>query len=329
MLTTAELSETAEAIARMQEPSGAIAWPDGHVDPWDHVECAMALSACGLRSQARRAYAWLRDTQRVDGSWPRSVAGGTVMDPAAEAHHAAYVAVGAWHEYLVTGDEAFVHLMWPTVRLAIDWTLGLRTPRGEIRWERDAAGVPGSFALLSGCASIYQALHCGVALAKLADDPRPDWEHAADRLGYLVACYPDAFADKSRFAMDWYYPVLGGPLRGAAARARLSAGWERFVVAGLGVRCVSDEPWVTVAETCELVLALDACGIRAEATTVLETVNRHRLGDGTYWTGWQYVNEQPFPAECSSWTAAAVVLAADAVGDFSGGSGIFRDVPAP
>jgi len=329
VLTTAELSETAEAIARMQEPSGAIAWPDGHVDPWDHVECAMALSACGLRSQARRAYAWLRDTQRVDGSWPRSVAGGTVMDPAAEAHHAAYVAVGAWHEYLVTGDEAFVHLMWPTVRLAIDWTLGLRTPRGEIRWERDAAGVPGSFALLSGCASIYQALHCGVALAKLADDPRPDWEHAADRLGYLVACYPDAFADKSRFAMDWYYPVLGGPLRGAAARARLSAGWERFVVAGLGVRCVSDEPWVTVAETCELVLALDACGIRAEATTVLETVNRHRLGDGTYWTGWQYVNEQPFPAECSSWTAAAVVLAADAVGDFSGGSGIFRDVPAP
>ncbi|HEX6521594.1 MAG TPA: prenyltransferase [Streptosporangiaceae bacterium] len=329
VLGLAETRETAEAIARMQEPSGAIAWPDGHVDPWDHVECAMALSACGLRSQARRAYAWLRDTQRVDGSWPRSMTGGTVTDPAAEAHHAAYVAVGAWHEYLVTGDEAFAYLMWPTVRLAIDWTLGLRTPRGEIRWERDAAGVPGSFALLSGCASIYQALHCGVALAKLADDPRPDWEHAADRLGYLVACYPDAFADKSRFAMDWYYPVLGGPLRGGAAKARLTAGWERFVVAGLGVRCVSDEPWVTVAETCELVLALDACGMRAEAATVFETVARQRLADATYWTGWQYVNEQPFPAECSSWTAAAVVLAADAMGEFSGGSGIFRDVPAP
>ena len=329
MLSPAEIRATGEANARVQEPSGAIAWPDGHVDPWDHVECAMALSACGLRSQARRAYAWLRDTQRADGSWPRSMTGGTVTDPAAEAHHAAYVAVGAWHEYLVTGDEAFAYLMWPTVRLAIDWTLGLRTPRGEIQWERDAAGAPGSFALLSGCASIYQALHCGVALAKLADDPRPDWEHAADRLGYLVACYPELFADKSRFAMDWYYPVLGGPLRGAAARARLTAGWERFVVADLGVRCVSDEPWVTVAETCELVLALDACGMRAQALEVFETVGRHRLADATYWTGWQYVNEQPFPADCSSWTAAAVVLAADAVGEFSGGSGIFRDVPAP
>jgi hypothetical protein len=329
VLTAAELSATAAAIARMQEPSGAITWPDGHVDPWDHVECAMALSACGLRSPARQAYAWLRDTQRVDGSWPRSCIGGTVTDPAAEAHHAAYVAVGAWHEYLVTGDETFVRLMWPTVRLAIDWTLGLCTPRGEIRWERDAAGVPGSFALLSGCASIYQALHCGVALAKLADDPRPDWERAADRLGYLVACYPELFADKSRFAMDWYYPVLGGPLRGAAGAARLAAGWDLFVVPGLGVRCVSDEPWVTVAETCELVLALDACGMRPDAATMFEAVGRQRLADGTYWTGWQYVNEQPFPAECSSWTAAAVVLAADALCEFSGGSGIFRDVPAP
>jgi GH15 family glucan-1,4-alpha-glucosidase len=65
---------TGESIARMQEPSGAIPWPDGHVDAWDHVECAMALSACGLREPARRAYRWLRETQRADGSWPRSAA---------------------------------------------------------------------------------------------------------------------------------------------------------------------------------------------------------------------------------------------------------------
>jgi MMP endo-(1,4)-3-O-methyl-alpha-D-mannosidase len=327
VLSPAEVRATGEAIARMQEPSGAIAWPDGHVDAWDHIECAMALSACGLSGPARRAYAWLRDAQRVDGSWPRSVVGAAIVDPASEAHHAAYIAVGAWHEYLVSGDEEFVRLMWPTVRLAIDWTLGLRTPRGEIRWERDAAGVPGAFALLSGCASIYQSLHCGVALAKLVSEPRPDWERAADRLGDLVANCPEAFADKSRFAMDWYYPVLGGAVRGAAAVRRLSGGWDAFVVPGLGVRCVSDEPWVTVAETCELVLALDACGMRSEAVTVLSTVARQRQASGSYWTGWQFANEEPFPAECSSWTAAAVVLAADALGGFSTGGGIFRDGP--
>ena len=194
----------------------------------------MALSACGLREPARRAYRWLRETQRADGSWARSVESGRVTDPAAESHHAAYVAVGAWHEYLVTGDERHALTMWPTVRRAVEWALGLRTPRGEVLWERDAAGLPGTYALLSGCASIHQSLRCAVALAKLADDPRPDWELAADQLGHLVARHPEAFADKSRFAMDWYYPVLGGAVRGEDADRRLAAGWDTFVVPGLG-----------------------------------------------------------------------------------------------
>jgi hypothetical protein len=337
VLSSTELMATAWFIAGLQAPSGAIAWPDGHVDAWDHIECAMALSACGqldpaLPDRARAAYAWLRDTQRPDGSWARSwVAGpglgGTVTDAAAEAHHAAYVAVGIWHEYLVTGDLAFVEAMWPTVQLAVDWTLGLSTPRGEVLWERDADGVAGEFALLSGCASIYQSLHCAVALAKLAGEPRPDWEQAADRLGYLVARCPEAFADKSRFAMDWYYPVLGGAVRGAAAAGRLGDGWSSFVVPSLGCRCVSDEPWVTVAETCELALALEACGMRSAACDVFGTVATQRQPDGSYWTGWQYVNQEPFPAECSSWTAASVLLACDALTAFSGGAGIFRDVP--
>ena len=97
------------------------------------------------------------------------------------------------------------------------------------------------------------------------------------------------------------------------------------MVPGLGVRCVADQPWVTVAETCELVLALDACGMPAEAAEVFAAAQRLRQGDGSYWTGWQYGNRAPFPAERSSWTAAAVVLAADALAGFSGGAAIFRD----
>jgi hypothetical protein len=326
-LSEAEVRATGAAIARAQEPSGAIPWPDGHTDAWDHVECAMALSACGLREPARRAYAWLRDAQRPDGSWPRSSVGGAIRDPAAESHHAAYVAVGSWHEYLVTGDEAHAAAMWPTVRRAIGWVLGLRGPQGEIFWERDAAGRPGTYALLSACSSIGQSLRCAVALSALASDPQPDWEHAADRLERLVAAEPGAFADRRRFAMDWYYPVLAGAVRGPAAAARLAAGWDGFMVPGLGVRCVRDHPWVTGAETCELALALDACGMTEEAVTVFGTAQHLRHPDGSYWTGWQYANQNHFPAERSSWTAAAVVLAADALTGLSGGAGIFRDPP--
>ena len=331
----ADILQTARSIAAAQRPDGALPWPDGHVDPWDHVECAMALSACGLVAPARLAYSWLRDTQRADGSWPRTTGGpgaaapGTVTDQAAESHHAAYVAVGTWHEYLVTGDRKFTERMWPTVRAAIGWVLDLQAPRGEVAWERDAAGEPGEFALLSGCSSILQGLRCAISLAEMAGEPQPDWELAAVQLGHALASHPEAFADKGTFSMDWYYPVLGGALRGGAAAERIAHGWDTFVVPGLGVRCVSDQPWVTVAETCELAISLDACGQRERAREVLATTGRLRHEDGSYWTGWQYVNENHFPAERSSWTSAAVVLAADALDGFSGGAAIFREIPAP
>ena len=148
---------------------------------------------------------------------------------------------------------------------------------------------------------------------RLLGEPQPDWELAAGQLGHVVACHPEAFADKSRFSMDWYYPVLGGPVRGGAAQRRLAAGWDTFVVPGLGVRCVSDQPWVTGAETCELAIALDAIGDRQRALELFAQIQHLRDPGGAYWTGWQFVNQAHFPDERSSWTSAAVVLAADAL----------------
>ncbi len=82
ILTADQLLATGETIAAAQQRDGAIGWPDGHVDAWNHVECAMALSACGLRGPARRAYGWLAAAQRPDGSWPVQTADGTRADRA-------------------------------------------------------------------------------------------------------------------------------------------------------------------------------------------------------------------------------------------------------
>ena len=141
-------------------------------------------------------------------------------------------------------------------------------------------------------------------------------------------CSSDLFADKSRFSMDWYYPVLGGVLRGPAADRRLAQSWDTFVVPGLGVRCVDDQPWVTGAESCELVLALHAAGQDAAATRLFADVQHLRDSDGAYWTGWQFAHRQHFPGERSAWTAAAVILAADALSGTTGGANVFRDVEA-
>jgi hypothetical protein len=128
--------------------------------------------------------------------------------------------------------------------------------------------------------------------------------------------------------------VLGGAVRGPDAAAWLAAGWPDFVVPGLGVRCIRDEPWVTGAETCELVLALDAVGDRDRALEMFAEVQFLRDPEGAYWTGWQYENQRHFPNERSSYTGAAVILAADALSRASGGNGLFREMggdtaPAP
>ena len=147
VVTADGIVATARSIARQQEESGAIPWfspvggVPGHVDAWNHVEAAMALTVAGLGEEARRAYAWLASVQRPDGSWPAKWVLGEVTEPGGESNHAAYVAVGVWHELVCTGDEDFARRMWPTVRRAIDFTLGLQTRRGEIIWIRHENGA--------------------------------------------------------------------------------------------------------------------------------------------------------------------------------------------
>ena len=333
ILTADQLIVTGRAIAAGQQADGSIGWPDGHVDAWNHVECAMALSVCGLRAEARRAYSWLAQAQQPDGSWPVQAASGGVVDDdwTTESNHAAYSAVGVWHELLVTGDEEFAVQMWPVVRAAIEFAIGLQTARGEIIWRRHADGTPDTYALLTGSASMYQSLRSAIELAEHLGDPQPDWELAATLLGHAVACHGEAFADKSRFSMDWYYPVLGGAVRGGRADRMLKNGWDTFVVPGFGVRCVSDEPWVTAAETCELAMALDAIGQRDQALDFVAQIQFLRADDGSYWTGWQFENSKYYPHEHSSYTAAAVVLAVDVLAAEAvrtPAADIFRDAAA-
>lgn len=321
VVTGDDIAATAASIAAVQLPDGGVPWPEGHVDAWNHVECLMAMTAAGLREASARGWEWIRRHQRPDGSWPMKVLNGEPLEDRGESNHAAYVAVGVWHDLLITGDEAFAREMWPTVGRALDFVTGLQTRRGEIVWE----AAPDSYALLTGCSSVYQGLRCGVRLAERLGDPQPGWELAADRLGHVLREHPEAFADKSRFSMDWYYPVLGGALRGERALRRLDDDWDRFAVAGLGIRCVSDQPWVTGAESCELVLTLDAVGDDARALKVFTEMQHLRHPDGGYWTGWQFVNERHFPNERSAYTAAAVILAADALSRTTPANGVFRD----
>jgi hypothetical protein len=146
---------------------------------------------------------------------------------------------------------------------------------------------------------------------------------AVGRLGHAIAEHPAAFTDKPLHSMDWYYPILGGALRGEAAHNRIAERWDEFVVDGLGIRCVNDRPWVTGAETCELVMALDAVGDRRRAVQQFAAMQHLRDPDGSYWTGLVYADGKRWPVERTTWTGAAVILAADALSRTTAAGGIF------
>jgi hypothetical protein len=323
-LDTGAMAQTAAFIAAVQEPDGRIPWfPGGHADPWDHVEAAMGLDVAGRHAEADAAYDWLRRNQNPDGSWFRGYQHGHVTDPVREANFAAYLAAGMWHHFLSTQDGAFLDRLWPALDRAVGFVLSLQEPGGQVRWARGADGADAAEALVTGNSSIFHSLRCALAIARYRGEARPGWELAAARLRHAVAVHPERFSPRDRYSMDWYYPILGGAVGGAAAHERLSQGWDGFVVPGLGVRCVSDRPWVTGAETCELVLALCACGRRAAALELFATVSRLRHEDGSYWTGYVYPDDALWPVERTTWTAGAVLLAAAALDGHPATSAVF------
>ncbi|MGI9084987.1 MAG: prenyltransferase [Aeromicrobium sp.] len=315
VLTQGQIAETAVSIAAMQESDGAIPWTTGdHTDVWNHVEGAMALVVGGQLDAAASAYDWCARTQRPDGSWPMKVVDGIVEDRSTESNMVAYIAVGVLHHWVIRQDRAFLERMWPVVRRALDLVVDLQLQFGGIAWSREwDANGPATInrdALLAGSSSIYQALRAGVALANLMDEPQPEWELAGGRLGHALREHRDQFLDKSVFSMDWYYPVLGGAVRGPAADSMMASQWDTFVVDGLGIRCVSTNPWVTGAETCELVMALTAIG-DDRAAKLFEDMQHLRTDQGRYWTGFVFPESVNWPDEQTTYTAAAVILAWD------------------
>ena len=326
------LRPTVQFILDTQQPNGEIPWFEGgYTDPWDHVESAMGLSIAGEHAAARRAYEWLARMQLEDGSWWASYRGEEVDNPQRrESNFVAYIATGVWHHYLVTGDRDFLCTLWPNVDKAIAFVLSLQTEHGDIHWKVDADSVPEQDALVTGCSSIYKSLECAHNIAVTLGEDRPNWLLARERLGQALRNKPERFdrtwESKARYSMDWFYPVLTGVLTEADARTRLAARWDEFVEDKLGCRCVSDEPWVTVAESCELVMALLAAGDHARAVEVYSWLHQWRASDGSYWTGYQMAEDLLWPDEKPTWTAGAILLAADALTQHTAAANLFCSV---
>ncbi len=328
------LAKTAEFILSIQTDAGAIPWfKDGKLDPWDHTEAAMGLSTMGHHNQAKQAYLWLDKNQLADGSWHASFnksdeyTGQSSDTDIRETNFIAYVATGVWHHFLISNDKDFLRQMYPCVKAAINLITNHQSLHGEVAWAIDHKGESKNDALITACASILRSIECACSIGRALNECVDSWHSSANRLKTALLEKPERFdrtwESKKRFSMDWYYPILAGIHSQENAQAIMHARWSEFIVDGLGCRCVNDEPWVTMAETCELVMALIASGKKCKAGELFDNLNQWRDKDGGYWTGYVYRDKAIWPDEKTTWTAGAVILAADALFDLTPAAHLF------
>lgn len=323
------LRPTVNYILQTQLPNGCIPWfTGGKADPWDHIEAAMGLTIGGEYSAAKKAFEWLAQEQLTDGSWWANYYADEAVDrDHRETNFIAYIATGVWHYFLVTKDTVFLQTIYSCVKRALDFVLHYQSPTGEIYWAVSENGSPKKDALITASASIYKSLECGIAIADQLQQDNSQWRKARARLGhalrYQPQCFDRTWESKARFSMDWFYPILTGVISGKSAQQCIDKKWSLFVESAIGCRCVSDEPWVTVAESCELTLALLAADDHARAVHLFSWLHQFLDSDGGYWTGYNFRDHVIWPKEKTTWTAGAILLAADALVEHTGAARLF------
>jgi len=318
-----------EYIRSCQHSKGAIPWFEGGIlDPWDHTEALMALSLGGYTDEARLALQWLETSQSEDGYWFANYRDNRpTNNKKIETNFVAYPATGLWHHYLLTQDKQSLKKFYPMVEKAINYVIAQQSPEGDIQWALCDGEVLPRDALVTACSSILRSLECAIACAEVLNKNTQAWLESYQRLFNALKNKPWRFdrtwESKERYSMDWFYPVLAGIYGEAESRLRLKESWNKFYQDEVGCRCVSDEPWMTVAESCELSLALSASGKKQEAIALLNTLLKWQDKDGGFWTGYNFRDNTIWPREKTTWTAGAFVLAMDAAFSLSPASHLF------
>ena len=321
-------SSSVDYILEVQNQDGSIPWEKGKkLDPWDHIEAAMGLSIAGNKVEAEKAFIWLSDNQLDDGSWYSEYIESVPQTKRRETNFSAYLATGLFHYFLIFEDKKFLERLFPSLEKAMEFVISSQTSKGDIYWAKEEGIEILDDSLITGSSSIYKSLECAIAIYNILGKPIENLKESRLSLKNSINNNPERYdrswESKSRYSMDWYYPILCGVYDDKEGISIIDSKWSDFIVLGMGCKCVVEEPWVTVAESSELVIALVKLGLIKKAEYIFNSLHQWRDEDGLYWTGYVYTDEKFWPVEKPTWTAGAVLLAADSLYRFTRGSDLF------
>ena len=91
--------------------------------------------------------------------------------------------------------------------------------------------------LITGSSSIYKSLECAEYLYSLLNRDHSHLKKAKALLKDSIINKPDRYdrtwESKSRYSMDWYYPILCGVLDREMSIERVEKKWHEFIVEGV------------------------------------------------------------------------------------------------
>ena len=319
----------AKFIKSIQLDSGAIpSNDDGSHDPWDHIESIMGLNFANEYESSKLAFNWLIKNQNQDGSWFSKYMDDIPIQKNKPTHFAPYISVAALHFYKIFSDKEYLEHLWPSIESAINFSIKLQIQNGTIPWSLDKNQKIEEDFLLTGSSSILKSIECGIAISKIIKSTKnlEDWNHSYELLSKAIKNPSgkfDLLKDRKRFSMDWYYPILSGCLNDNQKFFYVDKVFKDFYIKEMGIKCVIEEPWVTVAETCEFIICLMISGRDEDAKKLLKDVINISDINGVPYMGWQYEENIFWPLERPSWTSAALIIAADSVMGLSKGKDLF------
>ena len=295
LLTAEQAAATAASLAAQQEPTGRSPGSGGPTRPLGPHRGRDGAGRGGEHEAAARAYDWCLATSTPDGSWPTTVArrgrrGRQRRDQLLRLPGRRRLAPLPVHR-----RRAFLDRCGRRCAAAVEFVLGLQQPGGH-RLEAGGGRPRSRDALLTGCSSIYQALRAALALAEHREEPQPDWELAAGRLGHAMRRHPERFLDKRTYSMDWYYPVLGGAVRGdAGARAGSRRAGTTSSCPGSGCAASAPTRGSPAARAANWPWLWSDGGARPGAADPARHAAPARPTDGVYWTGYVFDDEAVWP----------------------------------
>jgi len=296
-------------IISNQSSSGAIFWDEkGKCDPWDHCECLIALAIYEEWEHFWRGVNWFITNLNEDGLIYAEFQNEKPSKLHYESHHAPYIIMPLIQASLIDKEQDYKKILTNEQLLKLENIFEVlddfKDEDGYFYWAKDSNGYSDN-SLITASMSIFLSL-----IAKDKSFPKFNtemWQEKFNRDG----------VDRSRFSMDFYYPFLAGIKNNKKEFLDLL---DNYYVKGLGVKCVAEEPWVTIAESSECVISALIHDNEYIAKEIFNDIQQFQNKDGIFPTGYQYNMGIFWPEENSTWTNAAVIIAAHALSFYDLGS---------